>query len=174
MNFFIRKSLFTELGGFNNNYWPGEDSKLCRDLVYKKHKTILYDPSLIVYHHRRKSLLGFLQQHANYGFHRGAFFSHGDQNSRKISYLIPAFFIFYLFLLLIHPFFIGINGLFFFPLIIYLIGEFYFIFIVYLNTLSFLIAFNSAITLFLTHLVYGIMFLKGFITGLVKKENIYG
>jgi cellulose synthase/poly-beta-1,6-N-acetylglucosamine synthase-like glycosyltransferase len=96
MNFSIDKNIFLQLGGFKGNYWPGEDSKLCEDVVYKERKKILYHPRVVVFHHRRKDLASYVRQHANYGFHRGAFFAHGDKNSRRISYLIPTFFIFYL------------------------------------------------------------------------------
>ena len=32
MNFFIRKTTFEKVGGFNSDYWPGEDSKLAMTL----------------------------------------------------------------------------------------------------------------------------------------------
>ncbi len=174
MNFLVRKSLFTELGGFNNDYWPGEDSKLCRDLVYKKKQTIIYDPSVTVYHHRRDQLISFLKQHANYGFHRGAFFAHGDENSRRIGYLIPTFFLIYLLLLIIYPFVIGFNFFLFLPFLLYLAGELLLFITAYWHTRSLFVAINAAAALFLTHFVYGIMFVKGAFTGLIKKDKIYG
>ena len=117
MNFLIKKNVFEELGGFNNEYWPGEDSKLCEDLVYKNEGKIFYHPEVCVYHHRRDNLKGFLKQHANYGYHRGAFFAHGDKNSRRLSYIIPTF-LFYIcapFLFLKFIFKFQISNFKFFP-----------------------------------------------------------
>ncbi len=180
MNFFIYKKIFTQLGGFNNNYWPGEDSKLCNDLVYKEKKYILYRPNIIVFHHRRKNIEGYLRQHASYGFHRGAFFAHGDKNSRRITYLAPTFFIFYLlifiyatFAFFLHPISLSQYYLVSMPLILYLFIQLYFLIKSLINTKNPLLALAAAAVLFLTHLVYGIMFVKGFIVGLVKKEKLY-
>lgn len=183
MNFFIKKKVFLELGGFNNDYWPGEDSKLCNDLLKKKKKRVLYDPRLLVYHHRRNSLKGFLKQHANYGFHRGAFFSHGDENSRHVSYLIPTFFLIYLVILVMASFmlllfrsnrFLLISYfLFLSPFILYFWALLYLFFKTLIKTKSLLIASGASVTLFLTHLTYGILFINGFLTGKNKKTNIY-
>ncbi len=169
MNFFVLKKEFQAVGGFNSNYWPGEDSKLCKDLVYERNGRILYTPTVVSYHHRRNNLIGFLKQHGNYGFHRGAFFAHGDRNSRRLSYLIPTIFVFYfLGSIIYHP-----SSIIYIPLFIYLFLIVYLSIRSFLNTKNILIAFLSPIVLFLTHLTYGILFVKGFIIGLIKKERIY-
>jgi len=176
MNFLIKKDVFNKLGGFNNNYWPGEDSKLCEDIVYKEKRTILYDPSVFVYHHRRNNLPAFIKQHANYGFHRGAFFAHGDQNSRRLSYLIPTIFTLYLLLstfYFLSSKFYHLPSTIYLPLIIYLLLAVYLFFRSLINTHDFLISFLSPFVLFLTHISYGIMFIKGLIIGLIKKDRIY-
>ena len=168
MNFLIKKNVFEELGGFNNEYWPGEDSKLCEDLVYKKRGKIFYHPEVCVYHHRRDNLKGFLKQHANYGYHRGAFFAHGDKNSRRLSYIIPTFFVLYLCSIFIFEIYFQISNFKFqilslLPLLLY-----------FLLALLFLSKSLPAIPiLFLTHLTYGTMFIKGFIIGVIKKRRIY-
>lgn len=177
MNFLIRKDVFKKLHGFNNNYWPGEDSKLCEDIVYKKKGTIIYDPNVFVYHHRRNNLISFIKQHVNYGFHRGAFFAHGDRNSRRLSYLIPTFFVLYLLMAILAivyspkpTFFLSIILM---PLFLYVLGLIYISFKSLINTKNVAIAILAPFVLFLTHVFYGIMFVKGFITGLIKKEKIY-
>ena len=91
MNFFMQKKIFLAIGGFQTNFWPGEDSKLCQSLIDKK-LFIYYSPRIVVYHHRRGTIGGFLRQHMRYGYHRGLFFGHGDANSRKIGYAIPSIF----------------------------------------------------------------------------------
>ncbi len=171
MNFLIKKDVFNELGGFNNEYWPGEDSKLCEDLVYKIRGKIFYHPDVTVYHHRRNNLKGFLKQHANYGYHRGAFFAHGDKNSRRLSYLIPTFFVLYFFFLIFY-----LLSSIFYP---YLLSSTFYLPVLPLFTyflLAFLFLYKSLIAipvLFLTHVIYGTMFIKGFIVGLLKKKRIY-
>lgn len=178
MNFLVKKNIFQKIGGFNSDYWPGEDSKLCEDIVYKEHGTIVYNPEVLVYHHRRNSLSAYLKQHGNYGFHRGAFFAHGDKNSRRFGYLIPSMFVLYVILLL------GIltviptqtkeySAIMLVPLKIYILFEAY----LFLKTLflqkNFTIAAGATIVLFLTHGWYGVSFIKGFFAGLTKKKNIY-
>lgn len=176
MNFFIQKKVFNKLGGFNSEYWPGEDSKLCEDLIYKYKGKIFYTPDVITFHHRRNNLIGFLKQHANYGFHRGAFFAHGDRNSKRFSYLIPTIFVAYLFIILIYLFFFIHYYLFniiYFPLIIYIL----LLIVLFINTIirtqNIIIVITTIPVLFLTHITYGIMFIRGFFTGLFKKSNIY-
>ncbi len=176
MNFLIRKNIFLELGGFNSDYWPGEDSKLCEDIVYTKKKKILYHPDVVTYHHRRADLFGFLKQHGNYGFHRGAFFAHGDKNSRRIAYLIPTFFVLYVLFILFYflsstlyfPF-----SIFYLPLFMYIILTLTVFYSALKNTKSLKIAFLSTIVLFLMHVMYGFKFIHGFFTGLIHKEKIY-
>ena len=42
MNLSVRKKDFFAVGGFDSSYWPGEDTKLCLDLVHKLNKKIVY------------------------------------------------------------------------------------------------------------------------------------
>ncbi len=182
MNFLIKKSVFNTLGGFNNDFWPGEDSKLCEDIVYKLGEKIYYDPTVTIYHHRRNDLKGYLRQHGNYGFHRGAFFAHGDKNSRRITYLIPTFFLLYIFFLTSLGLFILLRGsaltLYIYictsPAILYALLLLLQVRSAFKNTKSLKISILSAIVLFLTHVIYGVEFVKGFYTGLTKNEKIYG
>lgn len=176
MNFLILKKIFNQLGGFNSNYWPGEDSKLCEDLVYKHRGKILYHPDIYIYHHRRNNLLSYLRQHANYGFHRGAFFAHGDRNSRRLSYLIPTIFVFYLCFFVLYELYNFMNFknlLTLLPLIFYISLMIYLLIRSFINTKNLLISLLSPFVLFLTHLAYGIMFVKGFLRGIIGKKNIY-
>ncbi|MDH5573155.1 MAG: glycosyltransferase, partial [Gammaproteobacteria bacterium] len=61
VNLMVRKNDFLNIGGFNSPYWPGEDTKLCLDLI-KTGKKILYVPDLIVWHHRRAGFAAHLKQ----------------------------------------------------------------------------------------------------------------
>ena len=173
MNFFIQKDMFKKLGGFNSHYWPGEDSKLCEDLIYKCNGKIYYNPNILVYHHRRNTLIGYLKQHANYGFHRGTFFVHGDHNSRRFSYLVPGFFVLYLFILLFLLLRTNLPQIVYLPLAAYLVLGFYVIIRSYIHTKNVILSVATFPALILTHVVYGAMFIRGFIIGLCKKKYIY-
>ena len=72
VNFLIRGNDFKNIGGFNSTYWPGEDTKLCLDII-NSGKKIIYDPNILVFHHRRKPFKKHLIQVFNYACHRGYF-----------------------------------------------------------------------------------------------------
>jgi len=96
VNLMVRKKEFIEIGGFDTQYWPGEDSKLCLDLITLTQKKILYIPEMIVWHHRRSSLYQHLKQIGGYGLHRGYFAKRRKKNSLKAKYFIPSTFVFLL------------------------------------------------------------------------------
>jgi len=162
VNLIVKKSDFNLAGGFNTSYWPGEDTVLCLNLVKKFHKKIFYHPSLIVYHHRRSVIIPHLQQITRYAIQRGFFAKKFPQTSRKIGYFIPSIFTLYIFLIIILP----SNFFFKLPLYLYIsiliTTFFYFIFQENKVKTSFL----ATISIPLTHLYYGILFLYG----LFKKE----
>ncbi len=93
-NFLVKKSVMTELGGFNTSFWPGEDTKLCLEITKRLGKRIVYDPAVLVYHHRRQLFLPHLKQIANYALHRGYFVKKYPETSLKLAYFIPSMFIF--------------------------------------------------------------------------------
>jgi cellulose synthase/poly-beta-1,6-N-acetylglucosamine synthase-like glycosyltransferase len=95
VNLIVRKVDFMQVGGFDSQYWPGEDTKLCLDLTRKPGRRILYSPRVIVYHHRRGGLGKHLKQVGNYGLHRGFFAKRLPATSRRLIYVVPsAFFVF--------------------------------------------------------------------------------
>ena len=98
VNFIIKKSDFESIGGFDSQYWPGEDTKLCLDVVKKLKKKILYVPDLIVYHHRRSGFRKHLKQVGNYGIHRGYFAKIFPDTSRRFDtlYFVPSLFALFL------------------------------------------------------------------------------
>ncbi len=91
-NFIIKKSVFQQLGGFSTFFWPGEDTKLCLEITNKLRKKIIYDPKVLVYHHRRKLFIPHLKQLWGYSVHRGYFAKKFPQTSFKPSYLLPSLF----------------------------------------------------------------------------------
>lgn len=89
VNLLVRKDIFERVGGFDTNYWPGEDTKLCLDII-QAGKRIRYDPSVICWHHRATTPLRHLQQVARYGLHRGHFVRKFPQTSRRVAYFLPS------------------------------------------------------------------------------------
>lgn len=160
VNLSIRKYFFAKIGGFNSEFWPGEDTLLCLEII-KAGGKILYDPELIVFHHRRAGFRKHLKQVGGYGLHRGFFAKKFPKTSLKLKYFVPSSFL----LFVIGGFVLSLTAEIFLP--IYLFG-----WLVYL--LALLIAFSqikkyetwrislATIPYIIgTHLVYGWCFIKG-------------
>ena len=90
MNLAVRRSDFEAIGGFDSQYWPGEDTKLCHDIVYTLGKKIIYEPEALVYHHRRPLWLPHLRQNGNFGIHRGYFARILPKTSARPLYFLPS------------------------------------------------------------------------------------
>lgn len=97
-NLFVRKDVLDKIGGYRTDFWPGEDTLLCKDIV-DNWKRIIYDPWVVVYHHRRPLLGAHLRQLGRYAFHRGYFCKRFPSNSLRPSYFVPTLFDLYLFVL---------------------------------------------------------------------------
>jgi len=170
VNLLMRKDVFEKAGGFNTKYWPGEDTKLCLDVVSRQKKKIVYDPDVYVWHHRRDSLYKHFKQNANYAVHRGFFAKKYPETSLLWQYFIPTAFVAFLIVSLVLGFFYPANSL-----IMWLIWS---ILILYEALLviagiiagwrqkSFLIGLLTMPIIFATHVVYGI----GMVIGLLKPE----
>ena len=96
-NLLVRKSLLDSFGGYRTDFWPGEDTLLCKDIVDTGSR-IVYDPWVIVYHHRRAVFGAHLRQLGRYAFHRGYFVKRYPSNSLHLSYFVPSAFVVYLLL----------------------------------------------------------------------------
>ncbi len=89
-NFIVRKTVFEKLGGFDTTFWPGEDTKLCLQITHELKKKIIYDPEVLVYHHRRPLFIPHLKQVWSYALHRGYFVKKFFETSLKLSYFLPS------------------------------------------------------------------------------------
>lgn len=166
-NLLIRKSVMQELGGFNTNFWPGEDTKLCLDITRKLGKKIIYDPRVMVYHHRRPLFIPHIKQVADYALHRGYFVKRYPQTSLRLPYFIPTLFVFSLFTgAAFSLFIIPMRIIYILGLTLYLSSVLAFSFSKGLRFIPYL--FSGII---FTHLTYGICFLKGLISGRLKEEG---
>lgn len=165
VNLIVNKKDFNFIKGFNTSYWPGEDTLLCLDLIKKKKNNIYYHPKIIVYHHRRSVIIPHLQQITRYAIHRGYFAKKFPQTSLKIGYILPSLFFLYLLFFIFNNLFIH-RSLFNIPFFLYLslLITTFLKFIFDKNKIK--TSFLATITIPITHLYYGILFLNG----LFKKE----
>lgn len=165
-NFLARKDIIKEAGGFNINFWPGEDTFLCLKITKNLKKKIIYDPKALVYHHRRSLFRGHLKQIANYGLHRGYFVKRFPQNSFKISYFLPSLFVL--------GAVSGLAFLYVYPILktAYLSGLMLYFVIVFISSIK--RDFSLTCLVFLgiisTHAVYGLYFIKGILSKRLKEE----
>lgn len=179
-NLLVKKSDFLKVGGFNANFWPGEDTKLCHDLVYRLGKKIIYDPKILVYHHRRKIFKDHLKQIGRYGLHRGFFVKILPKTSKRIGYFLPLFFsagvflgpaCYLLFSLLKLSLLAKAAGIIYLSVMgLYFLGLLLTGFWVLLESKNILAAILVMPTIFVSHLFYGIMFFKGLTRKAVKSK----
>ena len=104
-NLFVRRELLEKIGGYRTDFWPGEDTLLCKDIVDAGAR-IVYEPSILVYHHRRPLFAAHLRQLGRYAFHRGYFVKRFPSNSLKLSYFLPTVFVLGLLLPPLWPFYL--------------------------------------------------------------------
>jgi len=163
MNFIVRKEGFTKVGGFDSNYYPGEDTKLCLDITHRLKKKILYHPGIFVYHHRRPLFKKHLKQNGSFGLHRGHFAKTLPGTSRKLSYLIPTLFTLgflsgpFLYFLSRPLFLLWTTVILLYILLLILTAVW-----VYSKEKNVVVAILVIPGIFLTHIWYGIRFIQGF------------
>lgn len=157
-NLFVRKNTLEKVGGYGCNFYGGEDTFLCLKLI--RYGCILYEPESIVYHHRRSFPLKHLKQISNVATHRGYFFKKYPETSRMLFYLLPTFLtvgligsliLSVLFSSLFLPF--SLLLLLFF----WLLGSYS----VLRHKSLFLLSILAGFGIILTHIVYGVFFIKG-------------
>ncbi len=92
-NFIARKSVIEEAGGWNEKYWPGEDTLMCL-AIRKLGKKLIESSDVVVYHHRRSLFKPHLRQVSRFGEHRGFFAKKFPENSAKLTYFFPSLLVF--------------------------------------------------------------------------------
>lgn len=179
VNFLVRKKDFVAVGGFDSHFWPGEDTKLCLDLTQKLKKKIIYDPKVLVYHHRREVFELHLKQISRYAIHRGHFARILPQTSLRVGYFVPTIFVLGLFgtpiLIFILEIFqlcaisIPLFLLYLFSIFVYTILLLITSVQVYLKEKNLTLAFLVIPSIFITHVVYGVLFIKGFFSPKLRR-----
>jgi len=157
-NFIARKSVLKEVGGWNERYWPGEDTLICL-AIKKLGKKLVEASDVVVYHHRRPLWGPHLKQVSRFGLHRGFFAKRFQGNSFKLTYFVPS--------LLVLSLFVGVFASFinsFFLNLLLLAVAAYLI----LGLIAALLEVKEAKLLLpvwsgiiATHVVYGVSFLAG-------------
>jgi cellulose synthase/poly-beta-1,6-N-acetylglucosamine synthase-like glycosyltransferase len=165
-NFIARKAVLEEAGGWDEKYWPGEDTLMCL-AIKKLGKKLIESSDVVVYHHRRSLFRPHLKQVSRFGEHRGFFAKKFPQNSTKPTYFFPSLLVLFLFA--------GVLLSFLFS---------FFVYIVVLGVVAYLALSLVAAALqvrkvklillvwsgmIVTHIVYGVFFLSGLIKRDLKR-----
>jgi len=131
---------------------------LCLKITHELKKRIIYDPAVVVYHHRRELFKGHLKQVGNYALHRGFFVKKFPQTSLRPGYFVPSAFILWLFIG-------GILAFFFtWIAILYLIVNGIYVAALLFEGLRKKDIKLGSLTIagiFVTHILYGINFMRG-------------
>ena len=165
-NLFVVKDLLDKIGGYRTDFWPGEDTLLCKDIVDRGFR-IVYDPWGVVYHHRRALFASHLRQLGRYAFHRGYFTRRYPSNSAHLSYFVPSLFVLYLVSWTVLAFvpqpasmplwlFLAWHGFLSIPMLAYLVPVLLTTFSI--NPATWLLTAAGVVA---THVVYGVRFLQG-------------
>jgi len=164
-NLLVRREALLQIRGVSVPFRSGEDTLLCMKLS-ELGKKMLYAPDVVVFHHRRPLFRPHAHQVLNAAIHRGYFAKRFGGNSRRIGYLLPSLSI------------ICVSILFLIAMLtpkamqlIFIIAGFYTIG-VFLSALAVAkrlnLAFIVSLGIILTHLTYGVGFLRGL---LLKDEK---
>lgn len=159
VNLLVERDTFLAVGGFDCDFWPGEDTYLCKKMWDVAGVGVEYQPGLAVEHHRRGSLLAHLHQVGQYGRVRGYFFRSMGVEVEDLMYVIPSVFFLFHFLvpLLLYA---GSHSI-----IISVYGAYLLVVAAALVQISkhvgALKAIASAPYILLTHFTYGFFFIKG-------------
>ncbi|RQW79083.1 MAG: glycosyltransferase [Methanothrix sp.] len=162
-NLLVRKSIMQKVGGFDNKFWPGEDTILCLEITKREGKKIIYAPDVLVYHHRRTLFKQHLRQIWSYAVHRGFFVKKFPETSLRLSYFLPSIFVVGLVAgLLLSLKFETIRFIYLSILAVYVLAAL----ATGIKTKDAMMAVTVAAGIALTHIYYG----TGFILGLLKRD----
>jgi cellulose synthase/poly-beta-1,6-N-acetylglucosamine synthase-like glycosyltransferase len=170
-NLIIRKDVIKKIGGFNTEFWPGEDTVICLKIVKDLKMKIAYDPAVFVYHHRRNFFSGHINQVRNYALHRGYFVKRFPETSLKPAYFVPTAFVLYL-ASFVYPLLFSrmLLGLWAIPLELYI----FLLFADGVRTRTLGYGLMTMLGIFVTHLYYGVYFVKGLLSDKLSEESRHG
>ena len=165
-NFLIRRSIFSDLGGFNTNFWPGEDTFLCAAVTKKLNKKIIYDPQVLVYHHRRPLFIPHLKQVVSYALHRGYFVKRGLNPTFDITYFFPSLLLMGLILGFVLSLFSNQLKIAYLALV----AAYLLLVLIFSISKDLRLILLKFFGIIMTHIAYGFFFLKGLFQTKLKEE----
>ena len=89
VNFIAWRRIIDEVGGWDEYYWPGEDTLMCLSIQKAGYKQLLAR-DVVVFHHRRPMLSQYIRQIGSFGIHRGFFAKRFPETSRRLGYFVPS------------------------------------------------------------------------------------
>ena len=132
-------------------------------MTKKLGKKIIYDPKVLVYHHRRPVLLPHLKQISRYALRRGFFAKKFPETSFRLGYLLPSIFTYGLvaggIISIFDPLF---RLLYCLLLTVYCLLQILTGLEVLIKEKSFYLALLVMVSIFFTHLAYGLLFPFGY------------
>jgi cellulose synthase/poly-beta-1,6-N-acetylglucosamine synthase-like glycosyltransferase len=162
-NFIARKSVLEVAGGWNEKYWPGEDTLMCL-AIRKLGKKLIESSDVVVYHHRRSLFRLHLKQVSRFGEHRGFFAKKFPENSKKMTYFFPSLLLSSLLIgILLSVIFSFFTYIVIFGLAVYFIST---LIAAAVQVKSVKMTLSVWLGIIATHLVYGTFF----ISGLAKRD----
>lgn len=167
-NLLVRKSVLDKIGGFNTEFWPGEDTVICLKIVKDLKMRIYYHPDVLVHHHRRNFPGGHIRQVRSYALHRGYFVKRFPETSLRPSYFVPSAFLLYLVNLApLNLLFPGFWYLWNAPAVLYGI----LLLMEGIKTKNILMAPVVMAGILVNHIYYGFYFILGLAAGKLKEEK---
>ncbi len=94
-NFIALKCVLEKIGGWDEKYWPGEDTLICLG-IKRLGKKMIESPDVVVYHHRRPLFKQHLRQVSRFGQHRGFFAKRFPETSLRLNYFFPSMFVLFM------------------------------------------------------------------------------
>jgi cellulose synthase/poly-beta-1,6-N-acetylglucosamine synthase-like glycosyltransferase len=167
-NLIFRRSVLESVKTKVPDIWPGEEIGLCGAVVGGGQWHILYDPEVVVYHHRRDGLVPHIKQILAYSVQKGKFLKVNTGYVRPIFFL-PSVLVFALLCCALLPFLIPSSSLVMLTLAV-----------AYASIVTISAAHTSfreqnfryfplvALAIFATHLTYGF----GFAMGLTSRKPL--
>jgi cellulose synthase/poly-beta-1,6-N-acetylglucosamine synthase-like glycosyltransferase len=165
-NFIARKTVIEAAGGWNEKYWPGEDTLMCL-AIKKLGKKLIESSDVVVYHHRRSLFKPHLKQVSRFGEHRGFFVKKFPENSVKLTYFFPSLLVSSLLagllISMLFPFFAYVL---LFGVAVYLVSS---LIAAALQVQSIKLLISVWLGIIVTHIIYGSFFLSGLIKRDLKR-----
>ena len=163
-NLVIRRSVLDEVKDFVPEVYPGEEIVLCGRISKDLRKKIVYDPQVIVYHHRRRLYLPHLKQIWSYGKIKGKLLRSCSRYIRPI-FILPSLLVIGLlagfFLAVINPI---IRALYVSAVIAYAFLSALSATMICMREKNLKLALPVFVGIIATHITYGLAFLKGLVS----------